>query len=185
MRCRHALIPVSVVAMAAVSLVAAGCGGGGSSSTAATTSARTGPLAFARCMRAHGLSGWPDPGPGGKFDKSALVQLGYSATRVRTVEDSACGRLLAVGGGPQATTQQQRARLADELSFARCMRSHGVTQFPDPDAQGELSVEMVQAQGIDVRSPAVLRTVQECLPASHGALTEAKVRQALREAGAG
>ena len=63
------------------------------------------------------------------------------------------------------------------------MRSHGVARFPDPTAQGQLTVEMVQAQGIDVHSPAVLRVVQACLPASHGALTPAKVREALNNAG--
>ncbi len=134
-------------------------------------------------MRSHGFSGWPDPGPGGRFDKSTLQQLGYSVSRVRAVEQGACGHLLPVWGGSRETVQQQRTRLADALSFARCMRSHGVRQFPDPDAQGDLSVEMVRAQGIDVRSPAVLQIVQTCLPASHGALTAAKVRQALREAG--
>jgi hypothetical protein len=85
--------------------------------------------------------------------------------------------------GPRETAQQQRTRLADELSFARCMRSRGVSRFPDPTAQGCLSVEMVQAQGIDVHSPAVLRVVQACLPASHGALTLAKVEEVLKNAG--
>ena len=87
------------------------------------------------------------------------------------------------GNGPQETPQQRRTRLADALSFARCMRSHGVTRFPDPTAQGELTVELVQAQGIDVHSPAFLRSVQACLPASHGALTPAKVRESLNNAG--
>jgi hypothetical protein len=63
------------------------------------------------------------------------------------------------------------------------MRSHGVTRFPDPTAQGGLSVEMVQAQGIDVHSQVVLHVVQACLPASHGALTPAKVREALDNSG--
>jgi hypothetical protein len=54
-----------------------------------------------------------------------------------------------------------------------------VARFPDPTAQGQLSVEMVQAQGIDIHSPTVLRVVQTCLPASHGELTPAKVREAL------
>ena len=63
------------------------------------------------------------------------------------------------------------------------MRSHGVSRFPDPTPQGELSVEMVQDQGVDVHSPAVLRIVQVCLPASHGELTPAKVREALHSAG--
>ena len=99
----------------------------------------------------------------------------------------ACSHLLPTNGGAgsQETAQQQRTRLADGLSFARCMRNHGVARFPDPTAQGQLTVEMVQAQGIDVRSPAVLRIVQACLPASHGALTPAKVREALNNAGGG
>jgi hypothetical protein len=63
------------------------------------------------------------------------------------------------------------------------MRSHGVARFPDPTPQGELSVALVQAHGIDVHSPTVLRVVQTCLPASHGGLTAAKVREALNNAG--
>jgi hypothetical protein len=34
-----------------------------------------------------------------------------------------------------------------------------------------------------VHSPRVLRVVQACLPASHGALTAAKVREAIDNAG--
>src|SRR4029077_3316086 len=112
-----------------------------------------------------------------------LQQLGVSDSQFQAAK-RACNHLLPSGSSePQETAQQKRTRLADELSFARCMRSHGVTRFPDPTAQGDLSVEMVQAQGIDVRSPAVLHVVQACLPASHGALTPAKVRHALNNAG--
>jgi hypothetical protein len=170
----------SVVAVAVVSLLAAGCGGG-SARTASTATAPPGALAFARCMRSHGLPNWPDPDRNGVFDKPKLRQLAYSASRVRAVEASACGRMLPANGpsGPQ----QDRTRLADALSFARCMRSRGVISFPDPTPQGELSVEMVQAQGIDVHSPAVLRVVQVCLPASHGWLTMAKVRAAISHPG--
>ncbi len=191
LRCRP-LILTSVVAVSAFAVLAAGCGGGGSagvasvasSTTGATTTTENGAVAFARCMRSHGLTNWPDPTSSGVFDKSKLRQLGYSVSRVRAVEDGACNHLLPnAGGGSQLTAQQQRTRLADGLSFARCMRSHGVSRFPDPTAQGELTVEMVQGQGIDVRSPAVLRVVQTCLPASHGALTPAKIAEALNNAG--
>jgi hypothetical protein len=91
--------------------------------------------------------------------------------------------LLENGGVSQETEQQKRKRLADELSFATSMRRRGVARFPDPTAQGELSVQMVEARGIDVHAPAVLRVVQACLPASHGGLTAAKVREAIRNAG--
>jgi len=190
-RCRRPILLSSVVAVVAFSLLAAGCGGGGSprvanvatSTSAATTTTTTqsGLLAFSQCMRSNGMPNFPDPQRfvGGNV-KLTIHQLAPSQAAM-----SACGHLLPTNGssGPQETAQQQRTRLADELSFARCMRSHGVTRFPDPTAQGQLTVEMVQAQGIDLHSPAVLQAVQTCLPASHGALTPAKVRAALNNAG--
>jgi hypothetical protein len=189
---RRPLILASLVAVAALALLAAGCGGGGSprvasvasSTTVAATTAQNGGVAFTRCMRSNGVPNLPDPPTvGARTPKLTLQQLGVSDSQFETAK-RACNHLLPNGGsGPQETAQQKRTRLADALSFARCMRSHGVTRFPDPTAQGDLSVEMVQAQGIDVHSPAVLRSVQACLPASHGALTPAKVRAALNNAG--
>jgi hypothetical protein len=135
-------------------------------------------------MRSHGVRNFPDPSTvDPRAFKVAAQHLAASNPRF-TSAARACNHLLPNGGSEsQETAQQKRTRLADGLSFARCMRSHGVTRFPDPTAQGYLSVEMVQAQGIDVHSPAFLRVVQACLPASHGALTPAGVREALSHAG--
>ena len=188
MRCRRPLILSSAVAAAAFSLLAAGCGGGGtagvssvaSTTTSATTTTQNGLLAFSRCMRSNGIPNFPDPQrfAGGNL-KLTIQQLAPSQAAL-----NACSHLLPNGGiGSPETAQQQRTRLADELSFARCMRSHGLARFPDPTAQGQLTIEMVQAQGIDVHSPAFLRVVQACLPASHGGLTPAKVRAAINGAG--
>jgi hypothetical protein len=191
MCCRRSLVPTIVVAVAALSLLAAGCGGGGSAGVASVASTTTaaptsttenGLLAFSQCMRSNGVSNFPDPQQfaGGNV-KLTIHNLG-GGPKVQAALN-ACNHLLPAGRQSQQTAQQQRTQLADELSFARCMRSHGVARFPDPTAQGELSVEMVQAQGINVHSPAVLRVVQTCLPASHGALTIEKVREALNNAG--
>jgi hypothetical protein len=187
---RRPLILASVVAVVALSLLAAGCGGGSSPSVASvatsttaatTTTTQNGLLAFSQCMRSNGMPTFPDPQRfvGGNV-KLTIHQLAPSRAAM-----NACDHLLPTNGGSgsQETAQQQRTRLADELSFARCMRKHGVSRFPDPTSQGDLSVEMVQAQGIDVHSPAVLHVLQACLPASHGALTPAKVRAALNNAG--
>lgn len=191
MRSHRPLILISVVAIAALSLLAAGCGGGTSprvasvtSSTTAATTTQNGAVAFTRCMRSNGVARFPDPPPiGSRSAKPTLQQLGVSDSQLRAAV-GACQHLLPNGdNGTQQTAQQQRTRLADELSFARCMRSHGVARFPDPTAQGQLTVEMVQAEGINVHSPAVLHVVQACLPASHGGLTAAKVRAALNNAG--
>jgi hypothetical protein len=189
---RRPFILASVVAVAVFALVAAGCGGGSpgvaavasSTSSATTTTAQNGLVAFSGCMRSHGVTNFPDPQrfPGGNV-KLALHQVGANNPHFKAAM-SACSHLLPNGGGQsEQTAQQARTRLADELSFARCMRSRGVARFPDPTAQGDLSVERVQAQGIDVHAPAVLRVVQACLPASHGGLTAAKVREALGNAG--
>jgi hypothetical protein len=192
------LILASVAAAAAFSLLAAGCGGSasprvaivGSATTAANTTAATAPtdnglLAFSSCMRSNGVPSFPDPQRfvGGNV-KLTLHQLQASSPQLQAAMN-ACNHLLPTNGGsgPQETTQQLRTQLADGLSFARCMRSHGLSRFPDPTSQGQLTVEMVQAQGIDVHSPTVLRAVQACLPASHGLLTPAKVAAALSNAG--
>jgi len=192
MRCRRPLIPTTIVAVAVVALLAAGCGGGGgspgvasvtsSTNTSTTPATQNGLLAFSRCMRSNGLPNFPDPQHyAGGNPKLTVHQLGNSPHVQAAM--NACGYLLPNrGSAPQQTAQQERTQIADELSFARCMRSRGVPGFPDPTAQGELSVAMVQAHGIDVHSPAVLHVVQVCLPASHGALTPAKVREALNNA---
>jgi hypothetical protein len=195
MRCRRSLILICVIALAAFALLAAGCGGGGSSSpgvasvasstTSATTAAQNGLVAFSQCMRSNGMPNFPDPQHfvGGNV-KLTIHQLSASSPQFQAAI-TACNHLLPTNGGSgsQETAQQIRTKVADGRSFASCMRSHGVSRFPDPTAQGDLSVEMVQAQGIDLHSPAVLHAVQTCLPASHGALTPAKVRAAINGAG--
>jgi hypothetical protein len=194
MRSRRPLILISVVGAAAFALLAAGCGGGGSgspgvatvgSSTATTATTRAESLvAYSRCMRSHGVPGFPDPDRRGGIAKLQVVDARQRNPSRFDAADGACHHLLPNESlATPETAQQRRTQLADELSFARCMRSHGVTNFPDPSTQGGLTVEMVQAQGIDVHSPAVLHVVQKCLPASHGALTPAKVREAIDHAG--
>jgi hypothetical protein len=191
------LILSSAVAIAAFALLAAGCGGGGSaagvasvttsSTTAATkttTTAAAGLVAYSNCMRSNGVPNFPDPQhfTGGNL-KLTIHQAQASSPHFQAAT-TACDSLLPPNrGGTQPTEQEKRTQLADELSFAKCMRSHGVSHFPDPTAAGELSVAQVQAQGVDVHSPQVLRVVTACLPASHGALTAAKVREALNNAG--
>ncbi len=187
-RCHRPISVASIAAVAALSLLAAGCGGGRSAGVAsvgsATTTTQSGLVGFARCMRSNGVPGFPDPDSSGGIPKPQVVAAAKANQNKFNAAQTACNHLLPSGGlGPPQTSQQLRTRLADELSFASCMRDHGVSRFPDPTAQGQLTVEMVQAQGIDVHSPAVLHVVQACLPASHGALTPAKVAEALRNAG--
>ena len=178
-----------VTAIATLALLAAGCGGSGQPRTGPTASSETVQAAFrySACMHDHGVPNFPDPHVANQNGEHgiSIQAVGPKGSPQFEAAAKACRGILPApsGSGPQQTAQQQRTRLADALSFARCMRSRGLTSFPDPTAQGDLSIEMVRAQGIDVHSPAVLRDVQACLPASHGALTPAKVKAALANAG--
>jgi hypothetical protein len=187
---RRPTVLAAYVLLAACSLLAAACGGTsapgvanvGSSTTTAT--AQGGLVAYAHCMRAHGVRGFPDPSAGQGIPKGPVVAASEANPQAFNAAQAACGALLPNGSlAPQQTAEQTRTRIADWLSFAGCMHRHGFASFPDPDAEGHLSVAMVEAQGIDVHSPVVLRAIATCLPASHGLLTAAKAAKAIREAG--
>src|SRR5579862_290230 len=113
-----------------VALVAGGCGG-----SPATSSRQDGAIAFAACMRSNGVPSYPDPTTSGLV-KESLQKLGVSSSRFQAAQ-SACRHLLPNGGrGPTAAQVQQVRALS--LQFARCVRSHGVPSFPDPDSTGRI-----------------------------------------------
>jgi hypothetical protein len=71
---------------------------------------------------------------------------------------------VALQAGPSVTSVH--ALQADELAFARCMRSHGEPSFPDPGSQGAFSATKAPA-GVNFASPtfqAAQRTCQKFLP---------------------
>jgi hypothetical protein len=137
------------VALAVAGVLVAGCSGGpadpgvagASSATAspsqsASVSGEAEALQYAACMRSHGVQDFPDP----------TVQngsVGFSVTAGDGVDQNspqyqsarqACSSLR--GGG---TANSGSGNLAKELKFARCMRSHGVPDFPDPNKNGGFS----------------------------------------------
>ena len=65
------------------------------------------------------------------------------------------------------------------LTFARCLRNHGVSDFPDPDAQGRLTLQMTSAAGVDLKVPSFLRAAKACVGVTHGAITLAEVARAV------
>jgi hypothetical protein len=166
MRCRP-LIPTSAVAAAAVSLFTAGCGGG--SSTIASSSAgggnqATGLLPYAACMRSHGVSQFPDPASGGGIPKQSVVSALNEVTRSRAqAAQNDCRHLLPAGGSLSGqashtvTAQQQQ----DYLDAAACMRSHGITDFPDPTFPGG-NVNFDEPASIDTHSTQFTRAAQTC-----------------------
>ncbi len=142
---RRALWPLA--ALVAVVLIGAGCSGGGSGDDAATTgtpssgaghaSAHEKAVKFAECMRANGVSDFPDPDPAGRLTIDEVANGSSldtsSAAFARAM--SACKDLEPAGfTGHKATATEQDAR----LQFAQCVRDNGVKDFPDPTRDAPL-----------------------------------------------
>lgn len=134
---RKLWLPAALVLIAMVVLISA-CGSSGSvatgtpsSSASTTASNHEKAVKFAKCMREHGVSQFPDPGASGQFTIDGVVNgssLDPSAPAF-TQALTACKDLEPAGftGGRRSRPQQSAA-----LRFARCIRAHGVKDFPDP-----------------------------------------------------
>lgn len=133
---------------AASSGSASSAGSGGSPSAAGSSSRQRLAIAYSRCMRSHGVTQYPDPGPASSGYAVPVIppakadSFGVSASVVMRA-DHACQALLP----PPSTSIRYIAECTVDndcsqsllhqyaqalLKFARCMRTHGVSSFPDP-----------------------------------------------------
>jgi hypothetical protein len=117
----------ALTAAAGVALLTAACGGTGSPNHG--TSATSQNIAYASCMRSHGVPAFPDPTSTG-FDKATIRQLAASNAQFQPANEK-CAHLLP-SSGSQLTQAQVQQWWTGMASFARCMRSHGMPTWPDP-----------------------------------------------------
>jgi hypothetical protein len=157
--------------LVSLAVIASGCGGSSSPGVAnvATTTTEPSPtqsamaqaLKLAACMRSHGVPTFPDPtavsGGGVHFDVlPAMVASPAYATAFRSCS--------AYEPTPTPPSAAQLAPLVQHLrTLARCMRHHGVPNFPDPTSDGAFRL---QGLGIDKRSPTVRVALAGCLTAA-------------------
>jgi hypothetical protein len=134
-------------------------------------------LAYSACVRSHGVPSFPDPDSSGELPKPDAHHLDVSTSQLETAQ-RACKPLLPNNGGainansiqqcmmadscPQALVQQVRS---EELSFSRCMRSHGVPNWPDPviDPQGRpVFAISISRDGFNPYSPQIWAKGNDC-----------------------
>lgn len=164
-----------VGALAGLSLLASGCGGsrgpsvagvGTASSSAVSSTSTAGggastgsvapgvssstlladQLAYAKCMRSNGVPNFPDPSRQGGFGSSGSGSSIDHDSPQFIAANSACRHLLPSAGPTQAQNEQ---RAEQTLKFARCMRSHDISGFPDSmqiTGQGDLNPDNPQFQ---------------------------------------
>jgi len=123
-------------------------------------------LLAVQCLRQHGIVNLPDPtvvssGPARgqtMFDKRALLAYPESVVNQAVAACTTALEQAGVGSGPPAPalTQQQ---IQSRLALARCLRSHGVPNFPDPNpTTGDVTLP----PGLTKTSPQLLAAAQAC-----------------------
>ncbi|MGD0559515.1 MAG: hypothetical protein ABSA93_31650 [Streptosporangiaceae bacterium] len=148
---------VILIVMAGIALLASGCGGGGTpTGSAASPSATTGSgkaLAYSECIRSHGVPDFPDPSANGNVQISGNEGVSQSVMQAAL---QACSALQP--GGTSGVSSAQN--IAEGLNYAKCMRSHGEPNWPDPSSDG--SFKITASMGISLSSSAVQAAEQAC-----------------------
>ena len=126
----------AVIATAALALLAA-CGaspssaGSGGSPNAGGSASSPSAVGYSACVRSHGVPSYPDPGSGGAIPKGSPQQFGVSDSQYQAATQ-ACAHLLPNGGSGRTAAAEVQQEWRGMLNFARCMRAHGVPNWPDP-----------------------------------------------------
>ncbi len=157
-------------------------GGGGSPAEVGAVNQQK-MVAYAQCMRSHGVPEFPEPTEGrlvvhssDRNGKATGVDPGSPAF---AAAQKACGKLAPAGLGHSVSPQQQKQMQEGALKMSACMRSHGVPNFPDPKFSGNsVQIKISPASGVDPSSPVFQAAQKACqsktpgLPAEKGGPTE-------------
>ena len=113
----------------------AGCSAPGGSPAATATSAQPDAATIwrelARCVRDNGMPDLPDP----QIDSNGQPHFPEGTPEPPERARRACQPIADRLPGTRRETRPP-ANISVQLRFARCMREHGLTDFPDPEADG-------------------------------------------------
>jgi hypothetical protein len=87
-------------------------------------------LAYARCMREHGIGDFPDPDASGHFP-GGIAAATSSSPRYGAAQKACAPHVQETE--PDELGEDDRAQVVDALlAFSRCMREHGI-EMSDPE----------------------------------------------------
>ncbi len=105
-------------------------------------------------MRSHGVPNFPDP-VGGHFGFTVDSGINPDTPQFEAAY-SYCGKLYLRFHSPSPA---ELARMnAAAVKFSTCMRSHGATDFPDPDGKGAIKLPSIDY----AHTPKVQRAEAAC-----------------------
>lgn len=115
-------------------------------------------VAYADCLSRHGVE-VQAVRTGGLVWAAGPGLPGPRSPQVAAAERD-CKSVLPKGGLPSRPTAAESARaLAQLLRYARCIRAHGIPNFPDPTSHG---LRISPSGGIDLNSPQFLAAQKSC-----------------------
>jgi hypothetical protein len=164
---RHGRAPTVLAGAASCVTVLAACGGGSNASTKQSAASNSA-LELAQCMRAHGVPNFPDPTKSSGGEGFSIVQasgssaiqidgISFSGPKFQSAEKTC--KLSGPGGGAGLSEAQQQGFIAK----ARCIRKHGVPNFPDPRfGPGGRGIMTSLGPDDNPDSPAIKQALKAC-----------------------
>jgi hypothetical protein len=145
-----------------------GPAGGAISATFAIGGSYAQEVRFAECLRSHGLPDFPGPSSNGTFHISSSSGAVPGSPEFQAALN-ACRKFMPNGGAAPSPAQQAKM-LAQALQYSECMRSHGITDFPDPHSSNGrvgFSINAGAGSDLDPNAPqfqAAQKACQKLLP---------------------
>jgi hypothetical protein len=134
------------------------------SGAGSTGSSEASLLKFSQCVRDQGFPWYPDP----QSDGGLVVHSpdGVDQDKLEKAE-TACKKYQP-GQGQQGPVPAEDLKKIRQM--AQCMRDHGFAKYPDPDANGSITVDS-KVLGVEPNDPAFQKAMRECqkyMPAPKG-----------------
>jgi hypothetical protein len=168
MKRKLGVVPTAGVLALALTLVLTACGGNSDPKSAAEreSEAREAALNYAQCMREHGID-MPDP----TFEGGGSLQTGldpedpddFKREKFREAE-RACRKYMEDIEPPDVSEEEQQEFREAALANARCMREHGIENFPDPTfgENGEARIRLDRGEGLNPEDPDFKEAQEAC-----------------------
>jgi hypothetical protein len=148
----------ALLATIAACALAAGCGSSSPKRTTGSPSVAAQQLAFSRCVRAHGVASFPDPGASVSGQENIIGGIAIPTTiniqspAFKTAW-TACQGLMAARLAPEGKPPITASLKASLIAHAQCMRTHGVPGYQDPRFPAGGGIEVTDA-GTNPQAPA-------------------------------
>jgi hypothetical protein len=154
-----------VAALILLAGVLAGCSqGGGGGAPSVRDQAEPVYRELAQCIRDHGYPGFPDP----VVNDDGTVELSEEVSRLLEEHEAtlrpACEDIierLPASVREDREEQVTPAQVEERKRFAKCVRDHGVPDFPDPDAAGNIVLSDQPNRRV-LNDPATISAFEAC-----------------------